>query len=570
MPDQHRHDHEHAGGAHPTTFQGKVAEAIPRSFDKPQPETSSLPVYEPDIENPPPPGLPFIPFPIWNDLAEPDSDWETMERERVGSRDLMGNTAAMRAAGERHLPKWQGRTEEETESEWQYDRRLLMAVLHNHYGTSIRSTLEQAFSKSLTLKDFPDELLALETMIGKDRSSFDSFAKLTAGNSLAETISHTLISMPPKPKDVSPEEDKKRQPFWFNIPARQLIATNSIDAEDGRETLQNARRLYNGKTQVDQGYGMTNARRVQIFQRGNPMLAESLERPELGFSSSVVVEETIGAGGKLMWTPLFETFGHFTPPPGATEAITAMFREIPLVPTYTVKTGHFRGDLALGNLKDLQLAHWRKNAEKDNGLSVAGVPAKFFKGFTADQVKGLPWGPFMAVYHPAAGDADPAIEDIAHSLNAMDMMQDDLKELQAAMAIIALEPSVSKATGDEKATIRQIDEARQLTRKEAWLMTWLESFFQSWVWTAAYLNIELNPELCVSCSQEVFDALRGNQGFDFIVDIASTLESSNSAEIDRFILDEGKRHALISEGFDIDDYIAKRTLERAAALTRSV
>ncbi len=521
-------------------------------------------IHLPDLENPPPPDEVFIPFPIFKDLDRPDKRYERMEREREGSRTLMGNTKAMRRAGEKFLPRWLGKTggRRDSESDFQFDRRLGLGLLINLYGSMVRSTVDAAYSKPLQLEDFPDELVELAKMISKDGSSFDQYARLASLNSLSETISHTLIDMSGRQQGASPAQDEARQPFWLNIPALELIGIEETEGADGRVRLLEARRLYTVEVAQEDSHNSGLERRVQIFHRGMPALAETLDRSELKFSSSVIVREVKNEKGKLEWRVWVETFGHFVPPEGAVDEIVERFIEIPIVPAHTVKTGFFRGRLAAENLADMQLTHWRKGVEKDTALAVSLVPAQFFSGFSAQQVESIPWGPFMAVHHT---DTDATVTDIAHSLNTFEMASEDLDILQRQMAVVALEPSVSKATGDELATIRQIDEAKQLTRKEAWLMTWIESFLESWRWTAAYLNIVLDPDAAISPNEAVFDALRGNAGYDLVLELTKTLNESESATVDRLALEEAKRKGVISERTDIDELLGFLAAERQAS-----
>ncbi|GAG11793.1 unnamed protein product, partial [marine sediment metagenome] len=264
----------------------------------------------------------------------------------------------------------------------------------------------------------------------------DMFFRSVTMDSLGEGISHILIDYQPvgeEEREVQTKTDQQQanlRPIWVHLDAENLIEALPLDV-NGKLVLARAR--YREDVIVPVGkWGSEIKCKIRVYYRGSET-AEGDER----FARWEV--QTMNQEGKWDIEILpngKKNEGKFIPPSDAPEEIRAKFTEIPIVPCYTRKEGFFFGKPQFENLAELNSCHWRKNSNKDNVIDVASVPAKFFKGFTDEQINVVQWGPFRGINN---SNEQSDIVDIAHSTGSVEVALKDLDRLELRMALSAKE-----------------------------------------------------------------------------------------------------------------------------------
>lgn len=132
--------------------------------------------------------------------------------------DLMGGTAAMRAAGTKYLTKF------ELESIQAFTARLKSTVLTNFFKDHFFTALNIMFAEPLEVKDskIPPEIL---DNIDNQGHTVEEFAQRMAAKLLLYGMHHVFVDMPPNPGAKTAADDKALglRPYWVSIPAKSVI-----------------------------------------------------------------------------------------------------------------------------------------------------------------------------------------------------------------------------------------------------------------------------------------------------------------------------------------------------------
>src|SRR5690606_32688280 len=101
------------------------------------------------------------------------SDALAMQNDWALMRAIMGGTEAMRAAGERYLPKYEG------ESQTAYDNRLKRTVLTNYFEDALRNAVSLPFRKPIVIPEsLPDDLKDICRDIDMMGNDLDQFCRI--------------------------------------------------------------------------------------------------------------------------------------------------------------------------------------------------------------------------------------------------------------------------------------------------------------------------------------------------------------------------------------------------------
>ena len=123
-----------------------------------------------------------------DDVATPCAAWRAMAEDWALIHDLLGGTRAMRAAGERWLPR------EPKESLEAYRIRLSRSVLFNGLGRAVQTLVGKPFGRPVTLSDDADpRVRALAHDLDLAGRNLTVFARDVLAAALADGLSHILV-----------------------------------------------------------------------------------------------------------------------------------------------------------------------------------------------------------------------------------------------------------------------------------------------------------------------------------------------------------------------------------------
>ena len=155
-----------------------------------------------------------------DEVAEMSCDWELCEA-------LLEGTRAMRAAGQKYLPKWPA---EEVES---YKARLSVAVLFPAYSRTVATLTGKPFSKPVTLsEDMPTQVAEWLQNADLEGRNLHAFAAECMGTALGYGLGGILVEYPvvkrePGARPLTQAECASGQ---LERPVQRLLGADAEDA----------------------------------------------------------------------------------------------------------------------------------------------------------------------------------------------------------------------------------------------------------------------------------------------------------------------------------------------------
>ncbi|HEX5126501.1 MAG TPA: DUF4055 domain-containing protein [Rhodocyclaceae bacterium] len=314
---------------------------------------------------------------------------------------LCGGTSAMRAAGEKYLPKFP------REDQDSYDYRVKTSTLFNGLGRTIENMAAKPFAEPVTYTDIdPEPALWLDNidLCGNNLSVF-AHNLLTAG--LKYGLTHILVDNPrttdTEGKLLYPTRAAEIaagvRPYLVHITPQQILGWKSEKTESGAEAL-TMLRIIEGVEEADGEFGTKTIPQVRVLTPGAWATYRKAEKGD-------------------DWL-LFE------------EGVVSL-SSIPLVTYYTRRTGFMTATPPFKDLADLNMKHWNSQSDQDNVLHVARVPILAITGIN-DEDK-IVIGAKTALMLPLGAEA----KYVEHSGAAIDAGRQSLQDLENQMRAMGAE-----------------------------------------------------------------------------------------------------------------------------------
>lgn len=342
-----------------------------------------------------------------------------MEDMRELPRALMGGTKAMRAKGKAYLPR------EAAEDEQRYQARLCRTSLFNGFKKAVGDMSGKVFQREIAFEDtMPENLKEMAENIDLAGQNINVFAKSAFDLALAEGIVYFLVEMAPQVTDedgnvvrLNRAQAANRRPWATVIRPDQVLGWKTANI-DGQETLMQFRFL-ECVTEDDGEYGETKVEQIRVYTREGSTVRWEIHR-------------RMGSNGK--WA--------------IHEDGLLSIGEIPIVPSYTIRTGFMCAEPPLLPLAEVNLTHWQSQSDQRNILHVARVPILFGAGFANGDTMEVGAGTMAT-----SSDPNAKLMYVEHSGAAIDAGRQDLKDLEFQMQTLGLElltETNKTATGERR------------------------------------------------------------------------------------------------------------------------
>jgi hypothetical protein len=441
---------------------------------------------------------------------------------------LLGGTEAMREAGTEYLP------EHPEEQPKRYNERLAAATLLNITELTLDSLVGRPFSDPVKLNDdVPEQIVTVLDNVDLQGNNLDVFARQWFKEGLAKGFAHALIEFPRKPEVAVGEpprtlaDDTKAgaRPYWVFIKPENLIFAHT-ELINGVETVTHARILE--ETTVRVGFAEVWQTKIRVIEPG-------IQRIFL----KVVDEKT----DEVTWV-LDEEF-----------EFDLSF--VPLVTFYAEKDGPFNAKPPLGDLGDLNIAHWQSCSDQRQILTVARFPMLAASGADQEQTK-MVVGPFSWLSSP---DAQGRFYYVEHSGKSIAAGRQDLLDLEEQMAHYGAE-FLTKRPGRETATARALDSAEATSPLQDMTIRFMDAVNQALFITAQWLKLPDGGTVEIATD---FGPENPDQS-----DMNVLKFTRNRNDISRKnYLRELKRRGILPDDFDIDEdqtFIEKEVLDGLSSL----
>lgn len=332
------------------------------------------------------------------------ADWEVTE-------PLMGGTAAMRAVGERLLPKWPA------EEKAAYDARRSTATLFPAFRRTVSVMVGKPFSKELTLgDDVPAQIKGWAEDIDREGVSLHVFAAEMMAEALPYGLAGILVEAPKPVDSSSPVTTRADQaaagirPYFVRVMHGQILGWRTERVNGARRLVQ--LRISEDHVIADGEWGEKTVKRVRVLTPGAWQVHEKKNDTDVW---SVVEEGLTGLA------------------------------YIPFVPLYGWRTGFMSGKSPLLDLAYLNVKHWQSQSDQDTILHTARVPILAIIG--GDTNAALTIGGASAVNIPMGGEMK-WVEHTGASIEAgqksLEALEDQM--IQAGAELLVKKPGQRSAT----------------------------------------------------------------------------------------------------------------------------
>lgn len=446
--------------------------------------------------------------------ATRSAEYEAMVPQWTLMEDLLGGTRTMRAAGERHLPKF------EEETDLGYEERLNGAVLANYTEQTLTKLSSKPFAESVKLNDdIPPKIVSdILPDVDLQGNSLEVFAKQWFREGIANAFCHCLVEYPRvnqpeenRPRTLADDVAEKVRPYWVLVKPQNLIFAEA-KIIDGKEVLTHIRieECYNERV----GFAQVEKRRIRVIEPGNVQ---------------IWVPKTVN--GKVVedeW--ILED-----------EYPTDMTK-ITLVTFYANRKQFMVGKLPLEDLAYLNVAHWQSSADQRHILTVARFPILACSGASEEDSDPVVIGKDKVLYNP---DPNGKFYYVEHTGAAIEAGRKDLKDLEDEMAGYGAQ-FLKDRPGSETATARALDTAEATSDLGAMTRVFMDAVALALDYTAEWMGLKVSGGT-IELETDFSSNETSQQALEFIKYLRDKRDISREA-----ILEFAINHDLLPEDFDTE------------------
>lgn len=390
--------------------------------------------------------------------------WQTIN-------DILAGPAAVRAAGERYLPKYTA------EGKQEYERRLKQSPWRPEFADTLQNLSSKPFSKDVALKDgASSKLKAHAEDVDKKGHNLTVFAREVFRGGIAKREHGILVDFPSMvPARTKAEEVASgAAPYWVSIPAEDILALQSSFV-GGRDVVTYLR-FQEVITERDGEFGEVQVTRVRVIEPRSWKVWEK---------RGSAIEFTVAGEG------------------------TTTMDEVPFVRFCTGPRP------PLESIADMQIELYRALSRQEEILTYAGSPMLCAQGIAApEKGKTLEIGPKRVLYAPPGADnaktgwsyIQPDAANLKEIRDSVQTIIDDIRRL-------GMQP-LTQRTGGVTATATSVEAAKAHSAVEAWALSLKDVLEQAFVFTAKWIGeaaeveVDVNTDFSVEpYAQAPLDAL---------------------------------------------------------------
>lgn len=446
------------------------------------------------------------------DPSIPDPEYEVMADRWQTISDLLGDTEAMRAAGDRYLP----RHHKETDRGWR--NRVATCVLLNRFAHTLSTLCGKVFCNPIVVGEgTPEEIQTLFTDIDLRGNDLDVFAQSWFREGMAKGVAYVLVDTPRIDQEEKPSlEDVNTgnlRPYWNFIKPENVIALRT-EVVKGKERITHVR--IREEVQIVEGFAVISKPQIRVLEPG-----------------TVQIYSQVKDKGKEQWvkTQKFAT-------------------ELPIVPLIVFVPGERQGNILtkppLYNLADLNITHWQSTSDQRHILTVGRFPMLACSGSLgteADGKKEAVIGPDKLLH---SRDPQGRFYYVEHTGTAIAAGDKDLLNLETQMSMFGAQ-MLTAVPGSQTATEKAIDTAEAMSPLQQMAGKFVDSMELALQYTALFMGKEASEagELSINVDWA---------GQSVKVDIAQLREARKAREISRSTYLEALNSAgMLPENFDEEE-----------------
>lgn len=397
-------------------------------------------------------------------VATPSPGYLKMSEAWDLIRDLSGGTRAMRAAGEKWLPR------EEKELSTPYQNRLNRTILYEMFADTIQRLVGKPFSKRITVQGLvPKRLEGIKDNADRCGTPLHALARSVFENALEYGLSHIFVDFPRLDGVPTLEQEAQEdiRPVFVHIKAENLIGWRTTTTRSGRKELTQIR-FKETTVEPDGDFADKTVERIRVYSKTE-------------WQTWILTKNQ----DKESW--ILEDSGPFT------------LGKIPLLTFYTNRTGFLMADPPLEDLAWINLAHWQSMSDQRNILRVARTGIIFVSGLSEEEFdQQLVIGPNNYI---RSQNKDARMSIVEHTGKAIGAGRDDLQDLEAKGEVLGLAPLV-RNSGNKTATARVLDESKNNTDIGSWVSDLEMTIDDAYALAGEWIKAPVSDDLHVDINQD--------------------------------------------------------------------
>lgn len=397
-------------------------------------------------------------------IAGPDTlsdDVDSMQPMWRIIADVLEGHDAIKAAGERYLPRF------EKESREKYQRRLKDAPWRPVFPAALESLAAKPFQKPVTLNGTPPAAMQTfaENVDGRG-NSLSVFARLLFDEAVAfgpglflVDYTRSMQRTDGKPLTLADERAQGLRPYWVLIHPRDVIDVRT-EWIRGREVIVHAR--FFERATIADGFAETIVTRVRVMERdpGGAGARWSLWQKPTGGSAWIEIDSGLITIG-----------------------------EVPMVMFHV---GKRKGTVSCKpwsyELAHMALEYYRSLARMTECQNFAGWPILAGQGIGKPEGEDkITVGPHVTLFAQATGEGNPRWEMLGPDAALVAEIAKQPERVLEVFNKLALEPTLPKSS--VTATAAGIDNSRAHSAIESWAIALKNALDEGLMFTSKWLAI---------------------------------------------------------------------------------
>jgi len=466
--------------------------------------------------------------------STPSSDYCVMLPYWDMADCLLGGTEAMRAAGEKYLPKFP------KESSPDYALRNGNSKYTNIFSDIVQNLAAKPFAKEITLTTATPEIEGLSEDIDGQGNHINVFAGLFFFQAIVDGIDWIFIDKTPVPDGATKAVEKEigARPYWIHVPAKRMLAVYS-DVIEGKEQFVHAR-IHEPEMQRV-GYEEVYKNRVRILNR-----EQDPNTKAYGPATWALWEEqkddvaVAGQSQKTKWVLIDQG------PIG--------IGVIALVPLITGRKKE-RSWIVTPPMRDaayLQVKHYQYETNLDSVKDQAAFPMLAGNGVEAPKNDdGTPAvmsvGPKTVLFtgRTVEGSGSASFTYVEPAATSMKFLAEDIKNTEQQLRELGRQPLTSQS-GNLTVITTAFAAQKGNSAVMAWALNLKDALEQAYVFTGKWLAQDKTTEVQVFTDFGV--EVEGDKAPDYLLAMRKNGDLSRKT-----MLVEGKRRGYLSPEFDEEE-----------------
>lgn len=395
---------------------------------------------------------------------------------------LLGGTRAMRAAGEKFLPKFAG------EDAAAYRARLHSSFLFPAYRDAIDKIVAKPFGKPIQVENAPEELDYLQDNADAKGNSLTQFGSDTFRGGLSYGIVVVIVDMP-----RNPNKEVNKRPYFSLYRAKDVIGGKGRRNEATGEIEVTQIRLQEWEVVESSDYREEQLSVIRVWNA-----------PEMDLEAGAILQK----GTIEIWKKRVDDAAH-----KLDDLYEHDFPGIPIAIFDPGEIDFLEAAPPLLDLAWLNIEHWQSRSDQRSILHYARAYQMLISGMTEDEQRKINGFGVNQVWF--AKDPEASAQVIEHTGASIEAGERDIQSLEERMETLGAQALVQRS-GNQTATAKAIDDGKSLSQAQHWVANLEQTLRLCYRHAATWLDAELDDQFNLEVFKDFGMTMRRKDDLDFL------------------------------------------------------